>query len=158
VAYAVDTATKAMAVHWLSDRGPVEVVGQWFVLTLAFNKGASFSMGTSHTLVFSLIAIAATVVVLWVARRLGSTGWAVGLGFLLAGVVGNLTDRVFRGEEVLRGHVVDFLAFPNFPVFNVADVCINIAAAVIIIQAVRGVRVDGTGLHEKEPSGDPREP
>ena len=60
-------------------------------------------------------------------------------GDLLGGVLGNLTDRVFRDPAFLRGHVVDFLQLPNWPVFNVADMCINIAAAVIVIQAVRGV-------------------
>ena len=110
---------------------------------------------TPYTLALTCIAIVAVVVVVWVARRLGSLGWSFGLGFLLAGVAGNLTDRIFRQPGVLRGHVVDFFMFPNFPVFNVADICINIAAGVIILQALRGVRVDG-GRHE-EPARD-REP
>jgi signal peptidase II len=94
--------------------------------------------------------------VLWYARRLGSRGWAVGLGFLLAGVLGNLTDRVFRQPGFLQGHVVDFIMFPHFPVFNVADICINIAAAVIIVQALRGIRIDGT-RHPKEDGTEPEE-
>lgn len=143
VAYAVDVVTKVVAVEHLSNRPPVEVVGHYFTLFLARNPGAAFSTGTSYTLVLSCIAAAAAVAVLWFARRLGSTGWACGLGFLLAGVLGNLTDRVFREPGFLRGHVVDFFMFPHFPVFNVADVCINIAAAVIVIQAVRGIGVDG---------------
>ena len=82
--------------------------------------------------------------VLCTVRRLAAPGWAIGLGFLLAGVLGNLTDRVFRAPGFLRGHVVDFLQLPHWPVFNVADMCINVAAVVIIVQAVRGVSVDGT--------------
>ena len=144
VAYALDVATKVVAVEALTGRPPVEVVGHYFSLYLARNPGAAFSTGTSYTLVLTCIAIVATIAVLWVARRLGSLGWAIGLGFLLAGVAGNLTDRIFRSPGVLRGHVVDFFMFPNFPVFNVADVCINIAAGVIIIQALRGMRVDGS--------------
>jgi signal peptidase II len=96
------------------------------------------------TLLLSMIAIGAATFVLYLSRRLGSTLWAVGLGFLLAGILGNLTDRVFRDPGPLRGHVIDFLQLPNWPVFNVADICINIAAAVIIVQAIRGVRIDGT--------------
>jgi signal peptidase II len=84
------------------------------------------------------------VAVLWAVRRLRSTGWAIGLGFLMAGVLGNLTDRLFRSPGVFRGHVVDFIQLPNWPIFNVADVCINIAAGVIILQAVRGVSIDGS--------------
>jgi signal peptidase II len=144
VAYVIDVVTKTIAVRALSDEPPVEVVGEFFRLDLHFNSGATFSLGTSYTLALSCIAIAATVAVVWVARRLASLGWAIGLGFLLAGVAGNLTDRIFRSPGVLRGHVVDFFMFPNFPVFNVADICINIAAAVIIIQALRGMRVNGT--------------
>ena len=100
--------------------------------------------GSSYTLVLTCVATAAAVAVLWVVRRLRSTGWAIGLGFLMAGVLGNLTDRVFRSPGGFRGHVVDFIQLPNWPIFNVADVCINIAAGVIILQAVRGVSIDGS--------------
>jgi signal peptidase II len=142
-AYLVDVVTKVVAVEQLSGRPPVELVGHYFSLYLARNPGAAFSTGTSYTVVLSCIAITATIVVIWVARRLGSTGWAIALGFLLGGVAGNLTDRIFRSPGPLEGHVVDFFMFPNFPVFNVADIWINIAAGTIILQALRGIRVDG---------------
>jgi signal peptidase II len=142
-AFALDLGSKVLAVDRLADGHTVEVLGSWLTLHLTRNPGAAFSTGTSLTLLLSLVAIAATVVVLYLSRRLGSTFWAVGLGFLLAGILGNLTDRVFREPGPLRGHVVDFLRLPNWPVFNVADICINVAAAVIIIQAIRGIRIDG---------------
>ena len=151
VAYAIDVVSKVVAVETLSGSPPVEIVGHYFTLYLARNSGAAFSFGTSYTLVLSCIAIVAVVVVVWVARRLGSLGWAIGLGFLLAGVSGNLTDRIFRSPGFLRGHVVDFFMFPNFPVFNVADICINIAAGVIIVQALRGMRVDGMRHQDDDP-------
>ncbi|MGH3445349.1 MAG: signal peptidase II [Nocardioidaceae bacterium] len=141
--YALDLVTKTIAVAHLKPGVPVHVVGDVLQLYIARNAGAAFSTGTSYTLVLSCVAIVAAIAVLWVARRLGSTGWSIGLGFLLAGVLGNLTDRIFREPGVLRGHVVDFLALPHWPIFNVADICINIAAAVIIIQALRGIGVDG---------------
>jgi signal peptidase II len=144
VGYGVDVASKAAAVRSLTDQPPVEVVGDLLSLYLTYNSGAAFSIGTGYTEVLSLIAILAATVVLWVARRLGSVGWAVALGFLLAGICGNLSDRLFREPGPLRGHVVDFFMLPNFPVFNVADICINIAAAAILIQALRGIRVDGS--------------
>lgn len=140
----VDLGTKAAAVHWLQDRDDVELIGSLLQLNLVRNPGAAFSTGTSYTGLLSAIAIAAAVLVLWVSRRLGSTGWAIGLGFLLAGILGNLTDRMFRAPGPFRGHVVDFLELPNWPVFNVADILINVAAGVIILQAVRGIRLDGT--------------
>ncbi len=154
--YLTDLTTKMVAVSHLNPGHPVPVVGDLLTLYIARNPGAAFSTGTSYTLGLSVIAIAAAVAVLWTARRLGSTGWAIGLGFLLAGVLGNLTDRIFRQPGLLHGHVVDFLRLPHWPIFNVADICINIAAAFIIIQALRGVAVNGTrhraGAEDEEAS------
>jgi len=142
-AYTLDLTTKVLAVERLTDRPPVEVIGTFLRLNLARNPGAAFSTGTSYTVVLSCIALGAVGVVLWYSRRLASPLWAIGLGCLLGGVLGNLTDRVFREPGFMRGHVVDFLQLPNWPVFNVADICINIAAGVIVLQAMRGVSIAG---------------
>jgi signal peptidase II len=141
-AYVVDVASKAWAVERL-PQGDIEVLGDWLVLHLVRNPGAAFSTGTEFTIVFSCLALVAVLVVLWLSRRLGSPLWAVGLGLLLGGVAGNLTDRIVREPAVMHGHVVDFLMLPNWPVFNIADVCINAAAAVIILQSFRGVTLSG---------------
>jgi signal peptidase II len=151
--YAADLLTKELALANLEQASRVPLVGDWLGLYLTFNSGAAFSLGTDYTFVISCVAVVAVVVTVWVARRLGSTGWALALGFLLAGVLGNLTDRIFRDPSPMRGHVVDFLQLPNFPVFNVADICINVAAGLVILQAVRGIRVDGT----REPTRRERE-
>lgn len=142
LAYLVDQVTKAWAVAELVD-GPVPVIGDWFRLRLIFNPGAAFSAGAEYTIVFTVLSAVAVVAVLYFSRRMRSRLWALGLGVLLAGVAGNLTDRVFRDPEPFRGHVVDFLSFGTFPVFNVADVCINVAAGIIILQSLRGVGLDG---------------
>ena len=142
--YAVDQATKVLAVDRLSGQPDKQVIGELLQLHLTRNSGAAFSAGAAYTEVLSVLAIVAALVVLWLARRVGSTVWAVGLGLLLAGIAGNLTDRLLRQPGPLRGHVVDFLMLPHWPVFNVADMCINVAAAVILVQAFRGVRLDGT--------------
>ena len=140
---ALDQASKTLAMRNLDD-GDIEVLGSWLVLHLTRNPGAAFSTGTQYTLLFSLLAIAAVVVVLYLSRRVGSLLWAIALGLLFAGVSGNLIDRVFRDPAPLRGHVVDFLMVPHWPVFNVADICINVAAGLILVQAFRGIRIDGT--------------
>lgn len=160
VGFLADLTSKQLATSRLEVGEYVPVLGHWFGLLLTSNSGAAFSLGTSYTIVLTWIAIlAATVTVVVAARRLRNIGWAWGLGFLLAGIVGNLADRIFREPEPLRGHVIDFLRFPNFPIFNVADICINIAAAFIIIQAVRGVRVDGSredrGHHDHDHDPEP---
>ena len=143
VAYAADLGTKEWAVRALAD-GDVAVLGDWFVLHLTYNPGAAFSTGTQFTIVFTGLATVAVAVVLWLSRRLGSPLWACALGVLLGGVAGNLTDRLVRDPEPFRGHVVDFLMVPNWPVFNVADICINLAAGLIILQTFRGIGLDGS--------------
>ena len=143
-AYTLDVLTKVWAVHALSGRADVRVVGDVLKLHLTRNAGAAFSTGTQYTVALTCFAIAAAVVVLWLSRRLGSVVWAVAFGLLLAGIAGNLTDRLLREPGPFRGHVVDFLMLPHWPVFNIADVCINVAAGLILLQAVRGVRLDGS--------------
>lgn len=150
VAYTVDVVSKVLAVEHLSDRPDVELVGDFFVLHLVRNPGAAFSTGTGYTAVFSCLAIVAVLVVLYLVRRIGSAGWAVALGLLLAGVSGNLTDRLLREPGPLRGHVIDMFMLPNWPVFNVADICINAAAVLILIQVYRGVRIDGSRVPKDE--------
>jgi signal peptidase II len=157
LAYVADLVSKQVVIHALQPADPVPVLGDVFSLFLTFNSGAAFSLGTSYTFALSCVAVLAALATLWFARRIGGIAWAVSLGFLLAGILGNLTDRVFRDPGPMRGHVVDFLRFPNFPVFNVADICINIAAALIILQTLRGVRLDGSRDHghARGSSGDP---
>jgi signal peptidase II len=142
-AYAADLGSKEWALRALAERD-IAVLGDWFVLHLTHNPGAAFSTGTEFTIVFTCLAIAAVTVVLWLSRTVASPLWGAALGALLGGVGGNLTDRLFRDPEPLRGHVVDFLMVPNFPVFNIADVCINIAAGLIVLQTFRGISLDGT--------------
>ncbi|MCR6031980.1 signal peptidase II [Nocardioides sp. zg-579] len=144
VLYVTDVVSKILAVEHLTGRPDVEILGDLFVLHLVRNPGAAFSAGTEYTVVLSCIAIAAVLVVLFLARRVGNVLWAVALAVLLAGVAGNLTDRLLRAPGPMRGHVIDMFMLPNWPVFNVADMCINVAAGLILLQAFRGVRIDGT--------------
>ncbi|RYP83357.1 signal peptidase II [Nocardioides guangzhouensis] len=148
--YTLDVVGKVWAVRHLTPGETVDLVGRYFGLHLTRNPGAAFSTGTAYTEVLSVLSITAICAVLWVSRRLGSRLWAVGLGALLAGVAGNLTDRLFREPGFLHGHVVDYLRFPHWPIFNIADICINVAAAIIIIQALRGIGVDGRRVARNE--------
>lgn len=149
-AYAGDQLTKALAADRLAGADPVELIPGVFWLTYVRNPGAAFSLGTEFTVAISVFAIVAVGVVLWLSRRLaGSVLWAVALGLLLAGISGNLTDRLLRDPGPLRGHVIDFLAVPYWPVFNVADICINLGAGLVILQAFRGIQIDGTPAEEE---------
>jgi len=141
-AYALDVGTKQWALSALADRD-INVVGDLLVLHLTHNPGAAFSTGTEFTVVLSCLALVALVAVLVLSVRLASPLWSLGLGLLLGGVGGNLTDRVIREPAVMRGHVIDWLMLPNWPVFNVADMCIIGAAGIIILQSIRGVTLRG---------------
>lgn len=141
-AYLIDLVTKHLAVTRLAD-GDIPVAGDWFVLHLTRNPGAAFSTGTEYTVALSWLAVVAVLVVLWFSRKLGERWWAVALGLLLGGVAGNLTDRIFREPGPMRGHVIDMLMLPHWPVFNIADICINVAAGLILLQTFRGITLDG---------------
>lgn len=144
VLYAVDQLSKRAAVERLSGRPDVSVVGEVLQLHLTRNPGAAFSLGTQFTVALTCLAIVATAVIVWLSRRVVDRVWAVALGTLLAGIAGNLTDRLLREPGPFRGHVIDFLMLPNWPVFNVADICINLGAGLVLLQVFRGVRMDGT--------------
>lgn len=138
-----DQLTKALAVRYLDENAPVPVVGEILQLRLVFNPGAAFSIGTGMTWLLTIVAVVVVVVVAHVARGLGSRGWAVALGLLVGGALGNLVDRLTRPPGFARGHVVDFLELPRWPVFNLADSAISVAAVLIVVLALRGIGVDG---------------
>jgi signal peptidase II len=154
-AWLVDVVSKHLAVRELTGHEPVDVVGDFLQLRLLRNPGAAFSAGASLTPVITVVALVAAGVIVFYALRVRHRGWAVALGLLLAGVVGNLVDRIFRAPGPFRGHVVDFFALPSWPVFNVADICIDVAGALFVILLLRGVRLDGS-RHQHEAAGEAR--
>lgn len=140
----LDQVTKYLAVRELSGRAPVEVLGDLLQLRLVLNPGAAFGAGASLTPVITVVAVVASGVIVYYALQVRHRGWAVALGLLLAGVVGNLVDRLFRPPSAFHGHVVDFFALPHWPVFNVADMCINLAGVLFVVFLLRGTRLDGS--------------
>ena len=134
----MDQASKRAVLETLSPGQPVEIVGSLVRFNLIFNPGAAFSLGTSMTLALSIFAIVALMACVFIALRKVRTlvqGLAVGL--MMAGISGNLHDRLFRAPGPLLGHVVDFIQLPHFAVFNVADMCITSAAILIILLSLR---------------------
>jgi signal peptidase II len=140
----IDQLTKLWAVATLVPGQPQELVGPVLQLNIIRNPGAAFSTGTGFTWFFTTLSIAATIGVLWFARRVRHRGWAFALGILVAGISGNLVDRLLREPGFYVGHVVDFLQLPNWPIFNVADMCINVAAVMIVILSFKGIGLDGS--------------
>jgi signal peptidase II len=156
VGVVADYFTKLAALTWLNGAQPIELLGGVVILRLLRNPGAAFSMGESFTPVFGVFAIIALVaVVLWLLPRVRHLGWAVACGFLLAGITGNLLDRLFREPAPFFGHVIDFIQVPYFAVFNVADMFITGAAILIIwFSVVRQVSPSGVRRPPAETGAD----
>jgi len=128
----------------LPPPGKVRLLDGLLTLQVLRNSGAAFSIGTSMTIVFSLIAVGVIFFILRTSRRLRSLPWAVTLGLLLGGATGNLTDRLLRSPGLFRGDVVDWIQLPHWPVFNVADSAIVCGGVLAVLLAARGIRLDGT--------------
>ncbi|MDN5789588.1 MAG: signal peptidase II, partial [Micrococcales bacterium] len=112
-------------------------------LRLIGNPGAALSLGADNTWIMTIIALGVLGAIIFVARDLGSRGWAIALGLLLGSAVGNLTDRFVRPPGGGQGHVVDFLDYNGWFIGNVADIWIVVGAILIILLSLRGIGIDG---------------
>jgi signal peptidase II len=135
----LDLATKIWAVNTLSSRSNIKVFGSFFQLTLVRNPGAAFSFATGATIFLTIFALFVLCVILYFAPQITSKGWAVVLGLAMGGILGNVVDRIFREPGVLRGHVIDWMQVPNFPVFNIADSAIVIASLLAVVLSARNI-------------------
>ena len=136
--WALDFLTKNWAVSHLST-SPRKIIGSFLQLTLLRNPGAAFSAATGFTIVFTTLSIAVAVIIIRFSHRIISRGWAVVAGLVLGGVLGNLSDRIFRSPGFLYGHVIDWIELPHWPIFNVADSSIVIAAATATVLTIRNI-------------------
>ena len=136
--WAIDFLTKNWAIETLST-SPREILGSFLQLTLLRNPGAAFSMATGFTIIFTSISIAVALFITRYAPRITSPWWAYVAGLVLGGVLGNLTDRIFREPGFLYGHVIDWIELPHWPVFNIADSSIFIAAGIAILLTVKNI-------------------
>ncbi|MBD7958036.1 signal peptidase II [Microbacterium sp. Sa4CUA7] len=148
---AADQFTKHLALENLPYQEPVPVLGDALQFYLTRNPGAAFSLGEGVTWIFTIVlaAAAVTIVVLTV-RAVRSRLWAVVLGLLLGGILGNLTDRLLREPGFLVGHVIDFINTPwlwlGMPpaIYNIADMLIVTMMITVAILVLIGLRFDGT--------------
>jgi signal peptidase II len=143
-AYALDLISKMIVVAKLEHHPPIEIIGDWLKFEAIRNAGAAFGFGEAFTVIFTMIAAAVIVVIARLARKLYSLPWAIALGLLLGGALGNLTDRIFRAPGVFQGAVVDFIAPKHFAVFNLADSAIVCGGILIVLLSFKGLDPDGT--------------
>lgn len=132
----VDLFTKAWASRTFAGR-TVEIIPVVLSFTFTENTGAAFSFfqdaGTFLALA-AFVALALIVGTVWSPRPIAEV---VGLGLIAGGASGNLIDRLARGDALFDGPVIDWIQFPNFPVFNLADTAITFGVATILIASWR---------------------
>lgn len=130
-----DQLTKNWARDTFQD-GPVSVIGSWLQFTYAENPGAAFSSFVGSGRVIGVIGIGVTGFLLYLISRTTRRVELVALGLILGGALGNLTDRIFRGEGVLDGSVVDWIDWWFIPTFNIADAALNVGVALLLLAAL----------------------
>ncbi|WP_247596364.1 MULTISPECIES: signal peptidase II [unclassified Rhodococcus (in: high G+C Gram-positive bacteria)] len=150
VVLAFDLATKIAVVQWISPGRPVEIFGDVVTLRLVRNPGAAFSMATGMTWLLTIVAVCVVIGVIRIGRTLRSPWWALGLGLVLGGALGNLIDRFFRSPGPLQGHVVDFVSVGWWPVFNVADSSIVCGAILLVVLSLFGLEPNGRRTESKK--------
>lgn len=143
LAYLADLLSKIVVVATMTEGGATHSLGGLVTFRLIRNPGAAFGLGVGVTIVFTLITTVVIAAILRTSRRLGSLPWAVTLGLLLGGALGNLTDRIARSPSPFRGHVIDFIEVPSWPIFNLADSSICLAGALMVVLAFRNVPLEG---------------
>ncbi|MEH1099302.1 signal peptidase II [Micromonospora sp. CPCC 205561] len=156
-----DAATKHLALRGLEDREPVRLLGGAVYLSLTRNSGAAWSIGSDHTWIFSLITLGVVGWIVWMALRLRSLPWAISLGLVLGGALGNFVDRVFRAPGWFVGHVVDMVSVfapygRVFPVFNLADSALFCGVVLALGLELTGRQRDGSRIGRDEATGAAR--
>ncbi len=144
----LDLIAKQLTTAKLTGHPPVRILGGLIYLDETRNSGAAFSLGTGLTWLFPLVTIVVVGWIGWMASRLRSVPWAVALGLVLGGALGNLGDRLFRAPGFLVGHVVDFISVfgpdgEHFPIFNLADSALTCGVILAVLLELMGRRRDG---------------
>ena len=163
---AVIFVTDQLSKNWVEASLPygktVDVFGEFLQWHFVRNPGAAFSMATGQTWIFTILAVVVVGVILWQIRKLRSVPWAVFLGLLLGGVLGNLTDRLTRKPGFPEGHVVDFILTPwmwlgfNPAIYNIADIGIVVGMILFVAVTLFGFKIEG-GRHTRETAPDAAE-
>ncbi|MBM7830763.1 signal peptidase II [Agromyces cerinus] len=145
-AYGLDQLSKFLVVSNLTEGEVVPVLGSLLQWQFVRNPGAAFSIASGMTWIFTILAAGVITFIVWFARRIRSIAWAVVFGLLLGGVLGNLTDRLFREPSFGLGHVVDFISTPWLipAIYNIADIAIVSSMVLFMILTIRGIGLDGS--------------
>lgn len=131
---AADLFTKRLAsIEFAEER--LEVIPGFLEFTYHENPGAAFSLFQSGGPFLAVAALVIVTVLLYSLRTERPTIEVVAYGFVMGGALGNLADRVFRGEGLLDGKVIDWISLWFIPTFNIADASITVAVTLLVIGA-----------------------
>ena len=156
VVYVSDQLVKNWVVATLPEGQTVEVLGGFLQWHFVRNPGAAFSMASGQTWIFTILATVVVGVILWQIRKLRSVAWALFLGLLLGGVLGNLTDRLTRDPGFPEGHVIDFISTPWMmpAIYNIADIGIVSGMILFVLITLIGVTIEGGRVARKRDAED----
>lgn len=152
LAFLADLVSKIIVAADLPETSgtrPIRILDGLFYFDQVRNSGAAFSLGAGFTVILTIVAVGVVAVIVRTASRMRSAGWAVALGLVLGGAIGNLTDRIFRAPSAFRGHVVDWISVfgpygRHWPIFNLADSAIVCGAILAGLLSLLGIDFDGT--------------
>lgn len=133
---ALDQATKELVLRELGQR-TVYLIDGFLTLRVTLNPGGAFGLLPGLPGFFLIATVVVVAAILLWARGLEDGRWAIPLGLILGGGVGNLCDRLFRGFD---GRVVDFVDLSVWPVFNLADAAITVGVVLVLIFGARRER------------------
>ncbi len=150
----VDQLTKNWAVANLPELDPQPFLGEVLQLTLLYNSGAAWGMGAEITPVVTCLQIAIVIgVIVFAIRSVRSAWYALALGLIMGGALGNIHDRLLRDPSPFHGAVVDFLELPHWPVFNVADMGVVGGALLVVALGLFGLDADPARAEQEATSG-----
>ncbi|AIQ64942.1 signal peptidase II [Paenibacillus stellifer] len=156
IMFLLDQGTKYLISTRLAINEQIPVIGNFFVITSHRNRGAAFSILQNQRWFLVVVTIVVLAGIVWYMNKLKNTRrlLSTALGLVLGGAVGNFIDRALTGE------VVDFLMFNfgsyTFPIFNVADSCIVVGVALIILDSLLDMRGSQTEVVEVKETSDPQ--
>jgi signal peptidase II len=136
-AFLLDRLSKLWVEQALAGRPPIRVIPGVLSLSYTTNSGGAFGFGRSAPWLFAGATIVVGVVIVVVSTRPMRPSVAIGLGLILGGALGNLTDRIVNGPG-FGGAVTDFIDFHVWPVFNLADTAIVIGAVILAVSSAFG--------------------
>jgi signal peptidase II len=154
VVVVLDQLTKHWALNALADGHVIDLVGS-LRFNLAFNRGMAFSQAEGLGPVIGVVALVVVVVLLVSVGRSTSRWYPLAVGLIIGGALGNITDRLFRGDGWLRGGVVDFIDVQWWPIFNVADMAVTIGGVLLLLTSVLAPPPTTAATDDSDPT-DPR--